>query len=97
LYVTSSPRRTTLSDHEPRLFDDNPYPTQEYSSYSDAEIEALLRLDRQSDFKDEALRREFDKRVSKAFLEVFEVVENQHPNIRLHPGLRDTLRRNTES
>ncbi len=48
-------------------------------------------LNRIEDLRDEALEREFDRRMSQSCLELFETIEARHPNVKLHPALKTQL------
>ncbi len=77
-----------------RLFPDEPSRSDRpYSSWGDHHLQDLLLLDLDAGHRDDDLKREFDARMSKAFLDLFENL-GPDPNgtkMVLSPGLKRKL------
>ncbi len=98
----SSRKETPIAYYQPSLFDDEPAARtpspRPYSSLDDVTLQELLHLDLDKGHRDPDLKREFDARMSEAFLSFFQNL-GPDPNgtrIVLHPGLKKKLRDSAE-
>ncbi len=83
-------------DEEPTTPEHTPRP---YSSWNDTDLQDLVILDVHAGHHDDALKNEFDARMSQALLDLF---ENLGPDpetgitLKLHPGLKRKLQKSAE-
>ncbi len=83
-----------IAYYQPSLFDDDPIPSpRRYSSVQDKDLQNLVVLDVHEGHYDPDLTREFDARMSRAFLNLFENLGPDSDGVRivLHPGLKEKL------